>query len=95
MTLPLEENIRQVLKDFNLSEFNVREGFIFLSRSPTEWTEEQLIPEVFKDCLADPERPERESLLSLSALYQDGCIERRLPNDLLPLLVRGAKVVAV
>jgi hypothetical protein len=35
MTLPLEENIRQVLKDFNLSEFNVREGFIFLSRSPT------------------------------------------------------------
>jgi hypothetical protein len=102
MTLSLEENFRKVLKDFNLSVPTVKDGFDFFAKSlnsssqePIKWVEGQLIPEVFNDCLMDPERPERESLLGLSVLYRDGEIERRLPDDLKPIVAVAVMVTAI
>jgi len=110
MPKSMDEHLADILKEFNLSTSSVAEGFKFLYESTIDQSsinvaplnapannlfEEKLVPELFKDCLADPERPDRESILELSALYQDGCIERSVPNDLFPVLAGAVMVRSI
>ena len=100
MPKSMDENLEDILKDFNLSKSRVAEGFNFFAESSmnadlANLFVDKVIPEVFKDCLPYPERPNRESLLALSASYQGMHIKRRLPDELLPLLACAVMVTAI